>query len=246
MKMRKLLGLAAAATTLITGAGLATTASAEPTVSFNLGAATDYVFRGIDQTTSFSEGEAFGGVDVAVDQFYAGAWLSNTGPHDFQFFEYDLYGGWKPVLGPVTLDLGFIYYGYTDSDDSVGFDESDSSNYELKVAGSIPVGGATLGGAVFWTPNFAGDNDGLDDNSGLYYEVNGAYTFSNTATLSGAVGFVDVEDFVVDSYTTWNVGVTYPITEHFSIDGRYIGTDDDADFFGSNGDTVVGTLKATF
>ncbi len=243
-KSKTLVGLAVAAGALLAGAG---TAQAETAVSFNVGAATDYVFRGIDQTTSYSEGEAFAGADVTSGQFYAGVWVSNTGPHIAQFFEYDLYAGWKPTLGPVALDLGVIYYGYTDTDDTAGYDESESSNYELKVAGSIPAGGATLGAAVYWTPNFAGDNDGLDDNTAFYYEVNAAYTFSNTATLSGAFGAVNVDDYTVDSYTTWNVGVTYPVTEHFSIDGRYIGTDDDATVgLGGNGDTLVGTLKVTF
>jgi uncharacterized protein (TIGR02001 family) len=242
-KSARLLGLAAAAGALLFDG----TAHAEPTVSFNIGVATDYVFRGIDQTTAFSEGEAFAGVDVSDGQLYGGAWISNTGPHFAQFFEYDIYGGWKPEVGPVTLDLGFIYYGYTDTDDTVGYDESDSSNYEFKVAGSAPVNGATLGAAVYWTPNFAGDNDGIDDNSGFYYEVNGAYAFSNSATLSAAVGAVDVDDYTIDGYTTWNVGVTYPITENVSIDGRYVGTDDDATAgFGGNGDTLVGTLKLTF
>jgi len=244
MKLKKtLLGAAAAFSAMMGGMQ---TAQAETDVTFNLGVATDYIFRGIDQTTAFSEGEAFGGVDATSGSFYAGAWVSNTGPHAAQFFEYDLYAGWRPTLGPVSLDLGFIYYGYTDTDDTL-LDESDSSNYELKIAGTIPVGGATLGAAAYWTPNFGGDNDGIDDNSGFYYEINGAYTFSNSATLSGAVGAVEVDDFAIDSYTTWNVGVTYPITEQVSIDGRYIGSDDDATLgFGGNGDTLVGTLKLTF
>lgn len=242
MRAAKLLGLAVAASALFAGGN----ARAETDVAFNVGLATDYVFRGIDQTTTWSEGQAFGGVDATSGSFYAGAWVSNTGPHVAQFFEYDLYAGWKPTVGPVALDLGVIYYGYTDTDDTLA-DEGDLSTYELKVAGSIPVSGATLGAAIYWTPNFGGDADAIDDNGGFYYELNGAYTFSNTATLSGAVGLVEVDDYAIDSYTTWNVGVTYPVTENLSIDGRYIGSDDDATAgFAGNGDTLVGTLKVTF
>jgi len=241
-KGAKLLGLAVAAGALLASGA----ARADADVTFNMGLATDYVFRGIDQTTSWSEGEAFGGADVASGSFYGGVWVSNTGPHVSQFFEYDIYGGWKPTLGPVTLDLGFIYYGYTDTDDTVA-DENELSNYELKVAGSIASGSATWGAALYWTPNYGGDLDGLDDNSGLYAEFNGAYAFSNSATLSGAVGYVEVDDYAIDNYTTWNIGVTYPITDSVSLDGRYIGSDDDATAgFGGNGDTLVGTLKLTF
>lgn len=241
IKGAKLLGLAVAAGAMMAGTGAA---QAETTVSFNVGAATDYIFRGIDQTGYYDEGEAFGGVDATNGSFYAGAWVSNTGTQPAQFIEYDLYAGWKPVVGPVTLDLGVIYYGYTDSD--VGGNESELSTFELKAAGSIAAAGATWGAAVYWTPNFSGDFDGSDDNSGFYYELNGAYTFDNNATLSGAIGAVDVEDYAVDSYTTWNIGVSYPITEHLSIDGRYIDTDDDAFAYGYAGDRLIGTLKVTF
>lgn len=242
-KSAKLFGLAVAAGALL-ASGATTTASAEPT--FNVGVTTDYIFRGIDQTTSWSEGAAFAGVDIAPGQFYAGAWVSNTGSHSAQFFEYDIYGGWKPTLGPVTLDLGFIYYGYTDTNDTVA-DESELSTPELKVGATIAPGGVSLTGNIYWTPNFSGDADGLDDNQGFYYEALAAYTFANSATLSGGLGFADVEDYVIESYMTWNVGVTYPITEAFGIDVRYIGSDDDATAgFGGNGDTVVGTLKLTF
>lgn len=240
IKGAKLLGLAVAAGALMVGG----TARAETDVAFNVGVATDYIFRGVDQTGFYDEGQAFGGVDATSGSFYAGAWISNTGSNPAQFIEYDLYAGWKPVVGPVTFDLGVIYYGYTDSD--AGGSESDLSTFEVKAAGSFAAGGATWGGAVYWTPNFSGDFDGLDDNAGFYYEVNGAYTFSNNATLSGAIGAADVEDYAIDSYTTWNIGVTYPILENLSIDGRYIDTDDDAFAFGAAGDRLIGTLKVTF
>ncbi|MBK6703503.1 MAG: hypothetical protein IPG56_06855 [Caulobacteraceae bacterium] len=240
-KSTKLMGAAAIAVGAMLAGG---TAQAETDVSFNVGLATDYIFRGVDQTGPFDEGQAFGGVDATSGSFYAGAWVSNTGASPTNFIEYDLYAGWKPVVGPVTFELGLIYYGYTDSD--LGGNESDLSTYELKAAGSFAAGGVTWGGAIYWTPNFSGDFDGLDDNGGFYYEVNAAYTFSNNATLSGAIGAVDVDDYAVGGYTTWNIGVTYPVIEHLSIDARYIDTDDDAFFYGYAGDRLVGTLKVTF
>lgn len=241
-KSAKLLGAAAVAV----GAMFAGSApaQADTDVSFNVGLATDYLFRGIDQTGYYDEGQAFGGIDATSGSFYAGAWVSNTGASPAQFIEYDLYAGWKPAVGPVTFDLGLIYYGYTDSD--LGGNESELSTYELKAGASFVASGVTWGGAVYWTPNFSGDFDGSDDNGGFYYELNAAYTFENSATLSGAIGAVDVDDYAIDGYTTWNVGVSYPITEHLSIDGRYVDTDDDAFFYGFAGDRLVGTLKVTF
>jgi uncharacterized protein (TIGR02001 family) len=246
--MKKILGatLTAGAAMLGTTALGAGSANAETTWSFNVGLANDYIFRGIDQTSSDEgDGEAFGGADVTVDNFYAGAWVSNTGSSYDAGVEYDLYAGWKPTLGGVNLDLGAIFYGYVDGR---YINYSDANSIELKAAGSIPLGAGSVGAAIYWQPDYAGDADGLD-NDGFYFEVNGAYTFSNKVTLSGAVGEVYVDDYTTDSYVTGNVGLTLPVTDHLSLDGRLIMNNDDADAFAGAqyADTrVIGTVKATF
>lgn len=243
----KKLKLALAASTAVLGLGAASSAFAGdgPTVAWNIGGATDYLFRGLDQTGPFSEGQAFGGVDVSQGMVYGGVWLSNTGSGG-KGFEYDLYAGVKPVVGPVTFDFGAIYYGYTD--DNVGFSSSDANMWEVKAAATYASGPGSLGAAVYYSPNFAGKFNGDNGDSSVYGEINASYTFSNKAVLSGAVGeqWVDDNVYSVDGYTTWNVGVTYPITDHVSIDGRYIGTNDDASAVGFAGNTAVATLKATF
>lgn len=225
---------------------LGTAASAETTWTANVGVATDYVFRGLDQTAPGSEGEVFGGVDVTGGAFYGGAWVSTTGVDGQGGYEYDLYAGWKPVVGAVTFDFGAVFYGFVD-DDGIGFVSSDANMWELKAAATYTSGSGYFGGALYWSPDFVGDVNGADDDA-LYAEVNAGYTFSNKATLSGAIGVQQVDDsvYAVDGYTTWNVGVTYPVTDHVALDVRYIGTDDDADFVGFGGNTGVATLKVTF
>jgi len=209
--------------------------------SFNVGAATDYVFRGLDQTGS-SEGELFGGVDLAADAFYAGTWFSNVGESGDRALEYDFYAGYKPSLGPVALDLGVIYYGYTESDS--GAINSDWNTIEWKAAASVPAGPATLGAALYYSNDVAST-----DESSLYTEVNVAFTLESGPTISAAYG-VFSSDWpgagLPDSYGTWNIGVTFPFAEKFSFDARYIGADDDAVAFGADFDGVVGTLKAAF
>ena len=260
--MKKFLGTALALGATMVGAA-AMAQSANAAVTFNLGAATDYVFRGVDQVSGFGNAEAFGGADWASSdsQFYLGTWVSSTMTSGLgaQNVEVDLYGGWKPTLGPVSLDIGAICYIYTDTSSLPGAagNTSDASNFELKLAGSIPVGKATLGAKVFWTPDYAGTYLGdKDSNDGWYYEVNAAYTFTNKATLSGAIGHVDVPDGYIfaapgsNGYTTGNIGVTYPVAEHLTIDGRVIQNDSDISTFtgvSSNKDTkVVGTLTVGF
>src|SRR5213078_2584751 len=128
----------------------------------------DYVFRGIDQSGKGETLEVFGGADWSGGpDLYAGVWLSNTGPKNDRALEYDLYGGWKPKAGVVTFDLGVIYYAYTNSDNKVV--SSDFNTLEFKVAGSVPAGPATIGAAVFYSPDFAGSSE-----ASWYYELNGS------------------------------------------------------------------------
>ena len=234
MKLFKVTLCAAAASFAIAGGAAAQ-------VSVNVGAATDYVFRGIDQTGPGTEGQVFGCVDWAVDSFYVGAWVSNTGPEGDDAIEYDLYGGWKTSFSGVDLDVGLIYYGYTDSELSNAL--NDANTLELKVAGSVALGMGAVGAAVYWTDDQASSGESL-----TYVELNGSYPFRE-ATISGAIGQVNSDTLLMhDRYTTWNVGVTVPVTESFSIDARYIGTDDDAaaTFGSSVFDGFVATLKAAF
>lgn len=80
----------------------------ETTVSYNVGAASDYIWRGISQTNS--DPEIFAGADISSGPLYAGIWGSNVG--FAAGTEVDLYAGFKPTLGPVTFDLGILSYNY--------------------------------------------------------------------------------------------------------------------------------------
>ena len=84
-------------------------------LSANIGLATEYVFRGISQT---SEGAAVqGGFDATCGMFYAGVWASNLdwGANEGRSvanIEMDWYGGVKFNTGRIAWDLGVIYYTY--------------------------------------------------------------------------------------------------------------------------------------
>jgi uncharacterized protein (TIGR02001 family) len=227
MKALKITLMAAVASVAMGGAALAQ--DSELTVSANIGVASDYVFRGVSQTDEGAQ--VFGGVDLGLDQFYAGVWASNVDFGDGTDAEVDLYAGFKPTLGAVSLDFAAIYYGYLD-------DDADWSYYELKAAGSVAAGPATLGAALYWTP----DVTGASEESATYYEVNGSVPLAEKLSLSGAVGYQTFEDS--DEYATWNVGLGYALTDKLGVDVRYHGTDvDDVDLYD---DRVVASLKATF
>lgn len=242
MKLLKVSLCAAVASFALTGVA----AAAE--WSFNLGVSNAYMFRGVKQTTGDCCGEdgiqVFGGADVTFDGgFYAGTWLTNTGPSFDNGIEYDIYGGWKSDLGPFAVDVGLIYYGYTNSD--LGFVSDNWNTTELKLAASMPLGGATVGAAAYYTDDQAGTSQ-----EQLYLEANVTYTLSNMVTLSGAVGEVSCDCMSPDNYTTWNAGVTVPVSDKLTLDGRYIANSQSAqNIFGPTiapDSKVVVTLKATF
>lgn len=233
MKALKFALLGAAASLAMGGSALAQENAVD--VSFNVGVASDYVFRGISQT---DEGvQVFGGADVTSGILYAGVWASNVDFLDSTDAEVDFYAGVRPTAGPVALDFGAIYYAYIDEPSG-----ADYNYWEFKAAGSIPAGPATLGAALFYSPDFTGA--AFDE--GLYYEVNAAIPLSDKATLSAAIGHQDINvDFGGDvDYTTWNVGLGYAITENVGLDIRYWDTDDEP-FGDISEERVVASLKLT-
>ena len=135
MSPRKTLALAAALSALAAGPALAQDEGID--VEFNLGAATDYVFRGVSNTDE--NPQIFGGVDATAGLFYAGVWVSNVDYNDGTDAEYDLYAGITPTVGAVSLDLGVLYYGYVDAPSGADYDY-----VELQATASVPVGPATL------------------------------------------------------------------------------------------------------
>lgn len=230
MKTLQLTLLAAAATIAMGGAALAQDDTA-PTVSFNVGASSDYVFRGVSQTDE--DPQIYGGADVSYGMFYGGVWASNVDFLDSTDAEIDGYVGVKPTAGPVALDFAAIYYGYINAPSG-----SDYGYWEFKAAGSVPVGPGSLGAAMYYSPDFFG---GVDE--ALYYEVNGSVPLAEKVSLSAALGHQSLEG--PGDYTTWNVGVGYTFNEHFGLDLRYHDTDEHS--FGKLYDSrVVVGLKATF
>jgi uncharacterized protein (TIGR02001 family) len=202
-------------------------------LSFNIGAASDYVFRGVSQTDEHPQ--VFGGVDATLGSIgYAGVWASNVDFNDSTDAEVDIYAGVKPTLGAVSLDLGVIYYGYVDAPSG-----SDYGYWEGKVAASVPAGPATLGAAVYYSPDFFG---GTGD--AWYYEANGSIAVPDSNfTFSGALGRQEVKGS--GDYTTWNLGAGYAFTDHVGVDLRYWDTSEHG--FGKIYDSrVVASLKLSF
>ena len=106
--MRKLLLAAAVASTLAAPAAYAQ-------FSANIGAVTDYRFRGISQT--LGKPALQGGLDYAHSSgLYVGTWASTVSKDSYtngKGLEVDIYAGWKKeVAKDWTIDVGALYYWY--------------------------------------------------------------------------------------------------------------------------------------
>ena len=201
--------------------------------AFNAAVASDYVFRGVSQT---SEDPALQvGVDMTTGAgFYVGAWASNVDFGDETSIEFDLYGGYRTEVEGFAVDFGVVSYGYVDAP---AIPNAGYSYVEFKAAASRAIGPVTAGAAVYYSPDFFGF-----DEKATYVEGNLAFSPAAKWSVSGAFGkqFLDVSD----DYTTWNAGVGFAFTDNLVVDVRYHDTDvDNADIYDGR---VVGTVKVLF
>lgn len=199
-------------------------------LSVTLGGTSDYVFRGISQTSE--NPAAQGSVDLTYGIFYAGVWASNVDFDDNPkaTAEIDLYAGLKPTWGPVTFDLGVLYYAYPGAKDSA----AELDYVELKAGYSMAspwIKGLTSGTTLYWSSEYGGDvGEVFTLESAASYELPQFGIFS--PSITGAYGTVygdwkegfSVDGTREDEYTYWNVGLALAV-EKFTFDFRYWDTD---------------------
>lgn len=206
--------------------------------SWNIGATTDYVFRGVSQS---AERPAFqAGADITYGIFYAGLWGSMIDfgkeggvGNNIASTEIDWYLGIKPVLGPVTFDLGVIYYTYPGAKDggpAIPTQPAEADYVEFKLGASIsPVKGLTAGITGYYSPEYTlKQGEVITVEGTLGYELPKFYVF--TPTISGTLGssFGDANDVSSpflqangkDSYLYWNVGLALAV-DKLTLDFRY-------------------------
>lgn len=238
--MNKFMTLAAAAA--VSGLAMVGPARAEEerqfTYSFNIGAVSDYMFRGFSQRDDRPALQ--GGIDIGYGIWYAGVWGSHTGEgFNATPVEIDVYTGIKPVLGPVTFDFGVIYYGYPSQDTTISTGLN-VDYWEGKAGASMsPIANLTTGVLFYYTPDYS-----FETGRGYTIEGNMAYTLPAfgpiVPTVGGTIGYFDVENtfaFEVDgspvkNITYWNVGVALAV-EKITFDLRYYGSNRDVDVPGS-------------
>ncbi|NEX93605.1 TorF family putative porin [Caulobacter sp. 17J65-9] len=221
-------GLFALMLTFALGLSAGAASARAPEASVNLGAATDYVYRGVSQTGGGPQ--VFAGADLEGDTWYAGAWASNVdfGGGDPTSAEVDLYAGWRPEAFGLSWDVGTALYAYPDKPAGAGYDY-----LEARLSAEREIGPATLSAAVAWAPAYFGGGEAT------YVELTGGWAVSDRLGFDGGVGRQTVEG--EDAYVVGNLGVTWRASERLSLELRGWTTDADG-----AGPRLVASLKTEF
>lgn len=219
MKMKQIVACAA----LMSAACVSAPAFAGATG--NVGVFSDYIFRGVTQTSGGASVQ--GGLDYSSSiGLYAGTWISNLNGGSASY-ETDIYGGYAGKAGGFGYDVGLIHYYYRGN--------SQLSTTEVYVGGSYE----NLSAKLFYT------NDAVSTNlDALYATANFAIPVSKTVTITPAVGYSFGETYDAPSTEVLDYGVTLTkaLNEGFTFSFGLTGTDRN----GVNDETLVIGLKKNF
>ncbi len=203
-------------------AALALTAgtSAFAQVSYNIGAVSEYRYRGLAQTNG--DPAVQGGVDYAhASGFYLGAWGSNiswikdSGVDGS--LEVDLYGGYKGTVGPMGFDVGYLRYEY------VGNKYKDVSATTVNANTDEAYVGLSYGPVTFKYSYAFSNLFGLADSKGsTYADLSATFDLGNGYSVIPHVGLQDIKGANAASpdldYTD------YSVTFAKDFGGGYTGT----------------------
>lgn len=205
--MKKLLLCAAIAATFTTGFAFAEDAKPDNEVSFNLGAVSDYRYRGISQ--SRLKPAVQGGADYVNNPsgFYAGTWLSTIkwtkdagGSGDV---EVDLYAGIKgEVVKDVSYDVGVLSYVYPSNGlgKLSGFADANTT----EVYGQLGYGPAYIKYSHAVTNLFGF----VDSKNSGYLDIGANIEVAPGYTLGLHAGRQTVKNSSAYAYTDWKIGIT--------------------------------------
>ena len=183
------------ASTAVMAQSPAPAAAPEPeyTLAYNVGAVTEYRFRGLAQT-SFKPALQ-GGIDYTHKSgIYLGAWASNVSwVKDFNgatkgTLELDLYGGYKGSISKeLSYDLGFITYQYPGNNS--GDAGTPGAGLYSNASTTEVYGALTYGLFTFKYNRTVGDWLGnLKSSGSQYFDLSAAFDLGNGYSLTPHIG----------------------------------------------------------
>jgi uncharacterized protein (TIGR02001 family) len=216
--------------TLACAALVAAPVAAQAQLAFNVGAVTDYRYRGISQTRL--KPALQGGVDYALGSFYVGTWASTIKwIEDFggdAKVEVDLYGGYKGQIAEgLGYDVGVLSYVYPSNKmkAAVGADANTTEIY-----GALTWQMVTLKYSHAVTNTFAN----LDSKGSFYLDLSAGFDVGAGITLTPHIGYQKIKGPFEDAatYTDYSLVASKDFSGLVVSLGAY-GTDADKSFYAS-------------
>ncbi len=189
---------------------MATPATAEDNLTWTAGVTSDYVARGTSQTLNEPAWNV--GVNYDNDGWYAGLWTSPVDFGDGTSQEIDFMAGYRTTFAGWNWQYGFGSYNYLD--DPVPYEM-----VEFSIKANRTFGRVTPSFTVAYSPdyfNVAGPS--------LWLEAGASYALTDRWSVGGSLATQQIAQDG-QSYNTFNLGTTYVINDHVSIDLRYADTD---------------------
>ena len=186
---------------------------AQAEITTNLGATSDYRYRGISQTQNAPAIQ--GGIDYSHSSgFYAGNWNSSVSSLVYTNgagIETDLYAGYKKEIKGITLDVGSYNYFYPRA-------SVNKTNYDTR---EVYVG-AAKGPVSIKVSQSLGDYFAASNSRGSrYYQADVAYPIAGTkASILAHAGRTDVANQTVLDSNDYNAGIGYNLAG-FDLAARY-------------------------
>ena len=183
----------------------ATCGIAQAQVSGNIGATSDYRFRGISQTQKSVALQ--GGIDYADKSgFYVGNWNSNVSSKmytDSTGLESDLYAGFKKELVKgVTVDVGTYNYFYSQAANKFASTSNTHEVYLGVAAGPVSVKYSRSLSDYFGVKN---------SKDSQYFQADLAYPITKNLTADAHYGRTIVANHANSGYDDVKVGATYDL-----------------------------------
>ncbi|MEZ0307341.1 MAG: TorF family putative porin [Ramlibacter sp.] len=225
MELKKTTQTMVLAALALSGAAFAQTpapaAAPEPdyTFAFNVGAVTEYRYRGISQ--SGMKPALQGGIDFTHKSgFYLGTWgstikwIKDAGGD--APIEIDIYGGYKGTAGDFSYDVGVLSYQYPGHDLAVS-----PTTTEIYGAG-------TFGPVTIKYSHSLSNLFGFSNSKNSYY-LEGAATFDlgNGWSLVPHIGYQKVKNNDPFTYTDYSLTLGKDFGNGFSGSAMIVGTDAD-------------------
>ncbi len=180
---------------LLVISGIATAGEQPFSISANVAMTTDYVFRGVTQT---SEDPALqGGFDINHESgFYVGTWGSNInyGGGDPAHLEIDYYAGFANELSNgLSYDLAYLYYTYPGVDGNLKYD-----------FGEFKLG---LGYEMFSAEYYYANHSFGGGGKAHYFSLDADFELGQGFSGGLHVGRQNFDDATSVDYTDWSVSV---------------------------------------